>query len=187
MSISYYYFGHDCLNMILVGDGRGAWRRWGLMDHEGPLIRLDFLGHPARRLSYLPLDLLELLYERFRQANPSGVSLVADYDYMPIALLRHSEEELDALYEQRKALVDITLDDEWNGYPHMRPYLPELYDPATIERLANDPWLDYGLLSRAEHLGPEKGGIRPDLWVDRSARWSPEWRAYCDKLKASSG
>jgi hypothetical protein len=183
MSISYHYFGYDTLSSILVGNGRGAWRRWGLMDHEGPFFNLSYLGYPATRYVYLPIDLLELLYARFRQANPSGVALHSDYAQgEALALRRYTEGELDTLRDQRKVFVTIDLDDDEEGYPHMRSYLPELFEPSTIERLASDPWLDEGLLTHAEHLGLDKGGISPNLWVDRSARWSPEWRAYCDNL-----
>lgn len=184
MSVSYYYFGVDTLNSILVcNGGRGAWRRWSLMDHEGPYFRLEYLGYSRKRCVYLPPDLLRLLYQRFAAANPSGAHLHSSFEEgEAIALERYGEERLDDLYDQKKVLfnIDLELDDE--GYPRMRPYLPELFEPAVIERLANDPWLDLELFNKAQALGVEKGGISPNLWVDRSARWSPEWREYCDKL-----
>jgi len=183
VSINHDYFGHDTLTKIGVGRGRGAWRRWGLMDHTGPLFRLEDLGYPGKRYVYLPVDLLELLYARFRAANPSGVTLTTD-DSVELMILRdrYTEVEMLEMHEQGRAFFRIDVEAHWEGYPHVRPYLPELYEPATIERLANDPWLDYQLLEWAEFLGPDRGGIRHDLWVDRSARWSPEWRAFCDKL-----
>lgn len=182
MSISYYYFGNDSLKRIHVGEGRGAWERWGLMDHEGPTIRPSLLGYSSDRRTYLPRDFLELLYGRFAAENPSGATLVRDEGYMPIALKRYSEEELEELAEKKEALVIVN---EWEpGYPLLRPYLPELYEPGAVERLAKDPWLDADLLWDAERLGSANGGIAPDLWVDRSARWSPEWRAYCDRLES---
>lgn len=153
------------------------------MDHEGPIIRLDYVGYPRERYVYLPPDLLELLYKRFEKANPSGVAVVAGDEDLLIARRRYSDEELDALYEQRKAFVTINVEEAWMGYPHMRTFLPELYDPNVQERLANDPWLDCRLLRSAEKLGPFNGGIPDNLWVDRSSRWSPEWRAYCDALQ----
>lgn len=180
MSRSYYYFGHDTLNMILVGEGRATRMNWGLMDHEGPIIHLDYLGYPEKRYAYLPADLLALLYERFLADNPGGASLVLDEQYLPIALTHHSREELDGLYKEGKALLVINMQQNEEGYPLLKKYLPELFEPATLERLANDPWLDYLALRRAENLGADKGGISASLHADRASRWSPEWRAHCD-------
>ena len=78
MSIDYTYFGLDTLNNINVGDGRGAWRQWDLLDHEGPIIDLEHLGYPERHRSYLPKSLLIALYERFKEDNPSGVKLLGN-------------------------------------------------------------------------------------------------------------
>ena len=184
MSINHDYFGHDTLTEIGVGRGRRAWRRWSLMDHTGPFFHLNNLGYPTKRTVYLPIDLLELLYSRFRAANPSGVTLTDDDESLEVALVgsRYTEKEREDMYDRREAFFRIDIEKSSEGYPYVRPYLPELYEPTTIERLANDPWLDYQLLERAEFLGPDRGGICHDLWVDRSARWSPEWRAFCDKL-----
>jgi len=184
MSNSYLYCGHDTLTDIWVGEGRSAWARWGLSDHIGPFFRLDYLGYPTSRHAYLPPDLLELLYERFRQANPSGVTLSVN-DLFEAGLRgqgRYTEREMDDLYDRREALFSVNVEKAEEGYPYVRPYLPELFEPATVQRLASDPWLDMSLLRRAELLGPDRDGIPHDLWVDRSARWSPEWRAFCDKL-----
>lgn len=171
------------MNMIHVGEGRGAWRSWGLMDHEGPRLRLKALGSSIDRRVFLPNDLLVLLYRRFAEANPSGTSLVSDEEYLSIALQSHSSEEIERLAEERKALQNIDL---WEpsspNYPLLRPYLPEIFEPQTLEVLADDPFLDSELLGIAEILGEEGGGIRPDLWVDRAARWSPEWRDFCDRF-----
>lgn len=184
MSFSYFYFGCDTLTSILVcNGGRGAWRRWSLMDHEGPFFRLEYLGYPKKRCVYLPRDLLEMLYERFAAANPSGAFLHSDFsEGEDVALERYGEEKVDELYNQRKILFSVDMDLYGEGYPHMRQYLPELFDRAVIERLASDPWLDFDLFAKAQSLGVEKGGIPPNLWVDRAARWSPEWREYCDRL-----
>lgn len=182
MSISYEYFGVDTLTSILVGDGRGAWRRWSLMDHEGPMFDLQYLGYGKSKVVYLPPAMLATLYDRFKSANPGGVDLHSDCsEGEAIALKRFREEELDLLFDQRKVLLSIN-GEPLAGYPHMRPYLPELFERETMELLASDPWLDAGLLRHAERLGAAGGGIPPDLWVDRSSRWSPEWRAYCDRL-----
>ncbi|WP_395351208.1 hypothetical protein [Variovorax sp. UC122_21] len=184
MSNSYCYWGHDTLTDIWVGEGRSSWVRWGLMDHRGSFFRLDYLGYPTERHVYLPMDLLELLYERFRQANPSGVTLDAN-DLFEAGLKnqgRFTEQEMDEMYDRREALFSINVERSEEGYPHVRSYLPELFEAATVRRLASDPWLDMSLLQRAEFLGPDRGGMRHDLWIDRSARWSMEWRAFCDQL-----
>lgn len=153
------------------------------MDHEGPYFRLDYLGYPKKHFAYLPPDLLKMLYERFSAANPSGAFLHSDFsEGEAVALERYGEEKLDELFDQGKVLFSVNLELNKEGYPHMRPYLPELFEPAVIERLANDPWLDLDLFNKAQELGVEKGGISPNLWVNRAARWSPEWREYCDKL-----
>lgn len=187
MSRSFYYFGHDTLNMILVGEGRATRMNWGLMDHEGPIIHLDYIGYPEKRYAYLPEDLLSLLYERFLADNPGGASLVLDEQYLPIALAHRSREELDALCAENKALLVLNMQQNEEGYPLLRKYLPELFEATTLERLANDPWLDYLALRRAENLGLDKGGISPGLSVERASRWSPEWRAYCDAGQRMQG
>ncbi|WP_395351206.1 hypothetical protein [Variovorax sp. UC122_21] len=183
MSVNHDYFGHDTLTAIGVGRGRRAWRRWGLMDHTGPFFTLHDLGYPFQRYTYLPLSLMELLYERFRVANPSGVTLTDDDMFeKTVAGDRYSEQKMSDMYDRREAFFRIDVEESWKGYPYVRPYLPELHEPDTVERLANDPWLDLQLLEWAEFLGPDRGGIPHDLWVDRSARWSPEWRVFCDRL-----
>lgn len=186
MSIAYYLYGYDCMNKILIGDGRGAWSNWGLMDHEGPVINLSYLGYGQRKHVYLPPDLLELLYSRFCQANPSGTSLIMGDADDVIALQSHTAGELDKLYESGQALMIINIDKNDEGYPLLRPYLPELFEAETIQRLADDPWLDRALLGQAELDNIENGGIPGNLWVTKSARWSPEWREYCNHLLRDS-
>ncbi|WP_395351207.1 hypothetical protein [Variovorax sp. UC122_21] len=184
MSNSYYYWGHDTLTKIHVGSGRIAWVRWGLMDHAGPFFHFDSSKASTSRYAYLPPDLLELLYGRFRMDNPSGTTSSVN-DLFEAGLReqgRFTEQEMDEMYDRREALFSIDVEKSDEGYPHVHPYLPELFEPATVRRLTSDPWLDMSLLQRAEFLGPDRGGIRHDLWVDGSARWSVEWRAFCDQL-----
>lgn len=134
----------------------------------------------------LPPSLLTLLYERFAAANPSGTVKLSCYEEgEDIALERFSAEELDRMYDEGTAMVSINQHHDTRGYALLKPYLPELNDPAVIERLAADPWLDDALLWRAQQLGVYGGGIPKDLWRDRSARWSPESRAFCDKRLAA--
>jgi hypothetical protein len=183
MSISYYYFGHDTLTKIRVGSGRSAWAKWNLWDHEGPIICLDYMGGAAGRYVYLTKELLGLLYQRFRQANPSGATLLGG-DLFEVDFLseKFSEKEQEEMYERRIALFSINVEDSEKKYPHLRPYLPELFDPSVLEKLARDPWLDAELLIYSQNLGPERGGIASNLWKDRSARWSPEWCEFCQSL-----
>lgn len=186
MSVSYYYFGHDTLTKILIGSGRSAWRAWNLGDHEGPIIYLGYLGGMAGRYAYLTKELLDLLYQRFQQANPSGATLFGGDLFEENFLSgKFSEKKQEEMYEKRIALFSINVEDSEKMYPHLRPYLPELFAPSTIEGLARDPWLDPELLMRAQNLGLERGGIASNLWKDRSARWSPEWREFCQSLSSN--
>lgn len=183
MSRSFYYFGHDNLDMILVGEGKATRMNWGLMDHEGPIIQLDYIGYPEKRYAYLPEDLLSLLYKRFLAENPGGASLVLDDQYLAIARAEHAQDELDALYGNGKALRVLNIQQAEEGYPLMKKYLPELFEAGVVERIAADPWLDYLALRRAENLGVDKGGIPASPLAERALRWSPQWREYCDDLR----
>lgn len=107
--------------------------------------------------------MLELLYKRFRQANPSGVKLSVNDLFDASLRGRYTEQEIEDMYDRREALFSVDVEESEEGYPYVRPYLPELLEPATLQRLASDPWLDMTLLERAEFLGPDRGGIRPDL------------------------
>jgi hypothetical protein len=157
------------------------------MGHEGPIVDLQYLGYKHPGHVYLPMDLLQLLYKRFAAANPSGVSLEVNEGDWILALHRFgSQEQVDAHYEDRTALVSISVVDAELGYTFMRPYLPELFEAKTVDRLANDASLSWELLSWAESQGPGNGGIPEDLWVERASRWSDEWRVYCGNLAGMS-
>jgi hypothetical protein len=182
MGINYVYFALDDFTDISVGSGRGAWRHWGLMDHEGPIISLNELGYHSECRRYLPVSLLITLYERFKIAHPAGVKLGESNESWSTAEMLYGSEIVGRMYDERKMLISINVENFYEQYKYLTPYLPELLDPLIIERLANDPWLDPSLLGKAEALGAENGGISPNLWVDRAARWSPEWREYCDHL-----
>jgi len=180
MSSDYKYYRLEDLYCIHIGSGRSAWQKWGVMDHEGPIIRLDYLGYPQKHYAYLPLSLLTALYQRFAQSSQSELRL-GDFDDMDdIAIERYGDEQSMLLYDERKILATINHERGDEGYPLLTPYLPELLDPDIINRIAVDPWLDRRLLTEAEELGLGGGGIYDRLWRDRSARWSKEWRKYCD-------
>ena len=97
-------------------------------------------------------------------------------EYAPPGLTR---KELDKLQAERKIFVNLFLTDPEAGYPHARKYLPELFEPGMIDKMAADPWLNVRLLGEAR-----KKRIVATASGD-AARWSPEWRAYCDRLIAS--
>ena len=144
----------------------------------GVFILTDFLGFDPSKCLFLYPEHLKLLYDRFIAANPKGVVEILDdqeYYYAPPGL---SDEQIDRLQEERKIFVDLFLTDSELGYPFARNYLPELFEPDTIQRMTHDPWLDALLLRKAK----DGGAVPDDDWA--TARWSPEWRAYCDRLIA---
>lgn len=175
---SFVLFGSDTLQMIGVSFG-GAYRaRWNLEQHPGPkLLTSVLLGvKKVSPIRYLYPQQLELLYERFRRANPGGVEL-ADQDEVDGRYIRALGHEMfDRLMAERKLLAVLDLTDEDLGYPHLRPYLPEVFEPETVRRMEVDPWLDVELLGEAMRSG--KVPCRRDY----HPRWSPEWRAYCDRV-----
>jgi hypothetical protein len=71
--------------------------------------------------------------------------------------------------------VCLDTTDEQHGYPFLRPFLPEIFESEMVRRMEADPWLDVKLLGKATAEGqvPERRDYHP--------RWSPEWRAYCDR------
>jgi hypothetical protein len=170
---SWNMLGLDTLERITIGEGGGD---LPLELREGPKVWHCDLGGNSDKLLYLYPSHLKLLYERFKEANPKGVvSGAGDFfdAYAPPGL---AAEKLDKLEEEGKIFVNIFYKDPEHGYPHARKYLPELLEPALIDRMAADPWLNVRLLDKAE----KEGRVPKEL--GEAARWSPEWRAYCDKL-----
>jgi hypothetical protein len=127
---------------------------------SGPVLDLATLeAVKHRKLVYLPKDLLEKLYARFALANPKGTRIVAGSqfeDYAPPGLTRVDK---DRLYEEGKMFANILGDIA--GEPRLRELLPELDDPAVLERRAADPALDFKLMARANLEGALSRGIRP--------------------------
>jgi len=144
----------------------------------GPQIHTYYLGmKPGKSLFVYP-EHLKLLYDRFTTANPKGVVMLRDdeeYNYAPPGLI---EEEVLKLDEEGKIFVDLFISDAPDGYPYARKYLPEVFEPQMLAKMEADPWLDTDLLRKVREEGIVPG--RPG-W---SRRWSPEWRAYCDRLAA---
>jgi hypothetical protein len=172
--------GLNTLERISVDYGRGdAFDRlpWDL--RAGPTIWHSDMGGDSDKVLFLYPDHLKLLYDRFEKANPKGVALVAGDGFDAYAPPGHTIKELDKLEEERKIFVNLFMTDAALGYPHARKYLPELFEPGLIDQMAADPWLNVKLLGKAIKEGhvPDEPG--------NSSRWSPEWRAYCDRLVAS--
>jgi hypothetical protein len=173
-------FGKDTLEMIGVSHGGAHRAKWSLQQHPGPYVSTYCLlgrdgGSPVR---YLYPQHLELLYERFGQANPSGVEL-DDQDEIDNGLNRTlGRQVVDRMMEERGAFLMIEHFEEQLRYPKLRPYLPEIFEPEMVQRMEADPWLDVALLDEALRQGhvPHRRDYDP--------RWSPEWRAYCDRAAA---
>lgn len=172
--------GLDTLERIGVDYGRGdAFDNLPFELRCGPKVSPYYLGKKSDKTLYLYPEHLKLLYDRFKAANPRGVILVAGDGFDDYAPPGYTEKELEKLEEDRKIFVSLFLTDESLGYPHARKYLPEMFAPGMMEKMTADPWLDVDLLGKAI-----KEGAVPDGPGD-SSRWSPEWRAYCDRLIAS--
>jgi hypothetical protein len=72
--------------------------------------------------------------------------------------------------------VNLTFTNEDAGYPHLKKYLPEIFDGKVIEKMASNPWLDVHLLGRAiaKKIVPST--------LEFSPRWSHEWKKYADEM-----
>ncbi len=173
---SWDMLGLDTLETIDVGEGRSE---LPLEMRAGPKVWHCELGGDSNKLFYLYPEHLKLLYDRFKQANPKGVVFGPENSFDEYAPPGLTKREMDKLQEDRKIFVSLFLTDEGSGYPHARKYLPELFEPGTIDKMAADPWLNVHLLGEAIKTGDVPAGSGD------SSRWSPEWRAYCDRLIAS--
>lgn len=188
-------YGYDTTQSIWIGSGPSVMSHWKLENFPGPTLQAQWLGHAARKSLYLPQDLLLLLYERFRSRNPGGVSVAYMTELEARFAAHMSSQECDALYEQRKIFVDLVLSDEDQGYPHLRPYLPEVFERQRLQEIAADPWLDAHLLATVAPTlssdGEATNGLAKDIGhiispAGRSERWWPQWRSYCDALPPDS-
>jgi hypothetical protein len=171
---SFCLYGRNTTETVALGCGPQAMRHWSLPQFPGPDLWTHWLGLPERRRVYLPLDLLLLLYERFYAANPDGLAIV-------------EVGELQA----RLVRTSLTCTDQDRGYPHLRRYLPEVFDPRLLREIADDPWLDAHLLAEVapmlpageEGWGVDAHGQRIVSPLGRSERWWPQWRDYCESLE----
>jgi hypothetical protein len=170
-------FGRDTFEILTIDrDGRTI---RPIDTCGGPTIWASYLGASSEKLLFLYPEHLRLLYDRFSKANPTGIALGPEFSFDKYAPTGLTEAELNKLEEEGKIFVNIFFRNDEQGYPYARKYLPELFAPGMIEKMAADPWIDARLLGRAQregHVPPLPG---------ESARWCPEWRAYCDRLIAS--
>jgi hypothetical protein len=175
---SFGLMGMDVLKFLEVGHGQLYMERWQLEQHPGPWVMMSALGGSRLVSRYLQPQHLQLLYDRFRQANPSGVRF-GETEMMEEEYARQlglTPAQLDHVYGDTDLFKDLTGNDEHLGYPHLKPFLPEIYKPETIRAMEADPWLDDVLLGKAIHEGHVQDSR------EQHPRWSPEWRAYCDRL-----
>jgi hypothetical protein len=188
----YCLYGHNTTEEIPIGYGPRPMAHWPLSSFRGPCVWTNLLGLPERKLVMLPPDLLSLLYQRFKAANPDGTTIgELEELHARFAPAGKTPQELDELCEQRELFVSLTHQDEDQGYPHLRPYLPELFLSDWLRAIAADPWLDAHLLDKAAATLPADGeacgeitstGYRVVVPEGRCERWWPQWRMYCDTL-----
>lgn len=173
--------GLDTFEILGVGDGRGKeFDVMPLEQREGPKVSSYYFGDRPGHTLYLYPEQLKLLYDRFREANPTGVvSGTGDFSYRQFAPKHLGQEEVKSLEDEGKLFVHIFDPDARKPYPQVRRYLPELFEPGLIDKMHRDPWLHVHLLGQAVREGAVPTG------AGESNRWFPEWRAYCDKLTAS--
>jgi hypothetical protein len=185
-SHSFNLFGKDTFELISVSHGTRYRERWTLEQHPGPKVMRQLPGGSGRTALYLYPQHLKLLYARFKQANPTGACVEMDgmheTKYTPIGL---TELQVEALHEARRIFVDLTHTDEELGYPHLRRYLPEIFEPDVEAAMRADPWLDSQLLGRAVSQGHVPGHFEDQL--EQHPRWLPDWKEYCVRHFAMPG
>jgi hypothetical protein len=177
-------FGKSTFEILPISQGTRYRLDWALDKHPGPVIHWRDLGRKSRDASYLYRRDLDLLYARFRQHNPLGVSIEINDMYENYAPQGLSEEQIDELYEQRKIFVNLIYTDDEKGYPHLRRYLPELFETDLLDRMEQDPWLDRNLLTEAVYKGHVPSRLEDTIAED--PRWTKEWRLYCDHVYGPS-
>ena len=178
---SWNMLGLNTLETIGVDYGRGdAFQALPFELRAGPKICSGDVGGVGSKILFLYPEHLKLLYDRFKVANPKGLvfgrSDSSFNEYAPPGL---TEMEINKLEEEHKIFVDLFSTDAHLGCPYAKKYLPELFEPGMVDKMAADAWLNVKLLGKAIREGQVPAG------PGESSRWSPEWRAYCDRLIAS--
>lgn len=182
MSISYSYVDIENFKMLHVGEGRGAWHHWGLMDHEGVTIRLDYLGYPEEKSCYLPYCLLKKLYTAFDSMGTYVGILFPGELYEIFVSQRFTEEESEKAYDDRTGCFYLDVCEDEEGYIHLTTLLPELLDINVLEKIAKDPALDITLFDKVH----DRVVLDRTVWKYKHARWSQDWIEYCNKLVAEN-
>jgi hypothetical protein len=179
MSYMHNLLGLDTLEILGVGYGRGEeFDAMPLEQREGPKIWSNIFGEQTGEVLYLYPEQLGLLYKRFAVANPTGiVAGSGDKFYGAYAPKQFMPDQVRRMEDEAKIFVHIFHEQAKHGYPHVRKYLPELFEPGVVEKKHRDPWLHVHLLGQAIWEGAVPDG------PGETSRWSPEWRAYCDKLE----
>lgn len=170
-SLEFALFGRDTAEMIFLGSG---YRHWPLMWFRGPVFEGSQIGGPANRLGLmLPADLLEQLYRRFANANPTGLE-VAEIEELDDLAFRddQSEEERNELFESGNKLCDIFGTRHPGGANLMFRYLPELLEESERHRILSDPSLDSGV-RRSNR--PANLVLAP---TEKHYRWSDWWAEF---------
>ncbi|MFN4115276.1 MAG: hypothetical protein ACK4F7_02100 [Inhella sp.] len=163
--------GLDTKELIYLGPGL---RTWPLLAFQGPVFQPTRVGGPDGRPYFvLPRELLACLYERFAMANPSGCA-ICDPNEMDGLIYAHDvpEAERERLWDAGEVGWDVF---DWRIPPHgrdpIRRYLPELFEPAVLQRILSDPRLDMA------QKPPKAPADYADYWQDKSRhfRWSDWW------------
>jgi hypothetical protein len=163
--------GLDTKEEISLGPG---FRDWSVMDFRGPVFSAKRVGGPIGRIRLLlPKDLLVAVYDRFAKANPTGCA-VADVDEMHELIYAPDipEAERERLWDSGEVGWDVF---DWRIPPHGRDpilrYLPELFDPAVLQGILDDPRLGQ------DERPPNAPKNFEDWWLDRRRhyRWSDWW------------
>ncbi|MFM9923124.1 hypothetical protein VLK31_09055 [Variovorax sp. H27-G14] len=179
MSSDYYLYGRDTSELIHLDQGRGAdWMDWSVEQFGGPVILL-YLLRPGEKfkISYLYSEHLKLLYSRFAEANPLGVEIGKNSWYeRKYPLVDFPENEGKGKIAEKPCVI-LSMTDEDAGYPHLKKYLPEIFDEEVVAKMTVDPWLDVHLLGEAI----SKGIIKENPVC--SPRWTSDWLNYCDNLR----
>lgn len=182
MSIAYNYVDLKTFKMLHVDEGRMAWHHWGLMDHEGIIIRLEYLGFPVEKSCYLPYSLLKKLYTAFDDMGGYQGTLITGGLLEVLISQKYTDDESDYLHDERKGCFTLNTYEVEEGYIHLTPLLPELLDMSILEKIAKDPALSIQLFEKMRDTVISDRTI----WNHKHGRWSQEWIDYCNKLVAEN-
>jgi hypothetical protein len=163
--------GLDTKEVLTLGTGL---RHWNPMQFCGPVLRaLQLQGAPDRRLLVLPQQLLQRLYARFGQSNPSGTPIADSNEIESILFdMTMSQDERTELYDSGEIgwdIFDPSGPDKGRG--RFLRYLPELEDPSQQQAILTDETLE---LTITPVSAPDSF---EEWWRNASChyRWSSWW------------